>query len=64
MSMMVTRKTKSQLDDENYILLGVAKLDDINEQLGIDIESEDYDSIAGHIINLFGSFSKNRRTCF
>ncbi len=53
MSMMVTRKTKSPLDDENYILLGVAKLDDINEQLGIDIESEDYDSIAGHIINLF-----------
>ena len=48
----------TRLDDENYILLGVAKLDDINEQLGIDIESEDYDSIAGHIINLLDHFPK------
>lgn len=46
----------SQLDEENYILLGVAKLDDIDEQLGIKIESEDYDSIAGHIINLLDHF--------
>lgn len=48
----------TRLDDENYILLGVAKLDDINEQLGIDIESEDYDSIAGHVINLLDHFPK------
>lgn len=48
----------TRLDDENYILLGVAKLDDINEQLGIDLESEDYDSIAGHIINLLDHFPK------
>lgn len=46
----------TKLDDENYILLGVAKLDDIDEILGIKIESEDYDSIAGHIINLLGHF--------
>lgn len=46
----------TQLDDENYILLGVAKLDDIDEKLGITIESEDYDSIAGHIINLLDHF--------
>ena len=48
----------TRLDDENYILLGVAKLDDINEQLGINLESEDYDSIAGHIINLLDHFPK------
>ncbi len=48
----------TKLDDENYILLGVAKLDDINEELGINIESEDYDSIAGHIINLLDHFPK------
>lgn len=46
----------TKLDEENYILLGVAKLDDIDEQLGITIESEDYDSIAGHIINLLDHF--------
>lgn len=44
------------LDPENYILLGVAKLDDIDAQLGIRIESEDYDSIAGHIIKLLDHF--------
>lgn len=48
----------TKLDDETYILLGVAKLDDINEILEIKIESEDYDSIAGHIINLLDHFPK------
>ena len=46
----------TKINEEDYILLGVAKLDDINEMLEINIESEDYDSIAGHIINLFGHF--------
>ncbi|MCD7825996.1 MAG: hemolysin family protein [Clostridiaceae bacterium] len=46
----------TKLDDENYILLGVAKLDDVSESLEIPLESEDYDSIAGHIINLLDHF--------
>ena len=46
----------TKIDDENYILLGIAKLDDIDEALGIKIQSEDYDSIAGHIINLLDHF--------
>lgn len=46
----------TKIDDENYILLGIAKLDDIDELLGIKIQSEDYDSISGHIINLLGHF--------
>ncbi|MDE6852769.1 MAG: hemolysin, partial [Lachnospiraceae bacterium] len=46
----------TKIDDDNYILLGVAKLDDIDTQLGITIESEDYDSIAGHIIKLLDHF--------
>ncbi|MBR1742939.1 MAG: HlyC/CorC family transporter [Lachnospiraceae bacterium] len=52
----------TKLNDEEYILLGVAKLDDINEALNISIESEDYDSIAGHIINLFGYFPEAGET--
>ena len=48
----------TKIDEENYILLGVSKLDDINEELGINLESEDYDSIAGHIINLLDHFPK------
>ena len=38
------------------------KLDDINDELGIDLESEDYDSIAGHIINLLDHFPKAGET--
>ncbi len=52
----------TKINDEEYILLGVAKLDDINESLDISIESEDYDSIAGHIISLFGYFPETGET--
>lgn len=52
----------TKIDDENYILLGVAKLDDVDESLGIKIESEDYDSIAGHIINLLDHFPEAGET--
>ena len=44
--------------EREYVVQGSAKLDDINEELGINIESEDYDSIAGHIINLLDHFPK------
>ena len=33
-----------------YIVLGSAKLDDINEALGTHLESDDYDSVGGYII--------------
>lgn len=33
-----------------YTALGSAKLDDVNEALGIELESEDYDSVGGYII--------------
>lgn len=33
-----------------YLLSGSMKLDDINEELGLDLESEEYDSIGGYII--------------
>ena len=36
--------------DREYIVQGSAKLDDINETLHINLESEDYDSIGGYII--------------
>ena len=33
-----------------YVVLGSAKLDDVNEALGTKLESEDYDSVGGYII--------------
>lgn len=43
-----------KISDNHYICMGFAKLDDINEFCGLKLDSDDYDSIAGHIINLFG----------
>ena len=45
-----------QLSDDTYQVLGSTPLDDINEALGLHIESEDYDSIAGHVIGLLEHF--------
>ncbi|MGN0165058.1 MAG: HlyC/CorC family transporter [Lachnospiraceae bacterium] len=41
-----------KLSDNEYIVDGSTKLDDINEILELNIKSDDYDSIAGHIIQL------------
>ena len=45
-----------QLSEDTYQVLGSTPLDDINEELGLHIESEDYDSIAGHVIGLLEHF--------
>lgn len=42
--------------DNEFIVLGSTSLDDINESLGLSIASDDYDSIAGHVINLLAHF--------
>ncbi len=38
------------ISDHEFIVEGSTKLDDLNEALGLNLESDDYDSIAGHII--------------
>lgn len=45
-----------KISDTEYILLGSTFLEDISEYLNLPLESEDYDSIAGHLINLFQHF--------
>jgi CBS domain containing-hemolysin-like protein len=40
------------LSENEYLVNGFTKLDEINEALGLELESDDYDSIAGHIIYL------------
>ena len=40
------------LSEKEFIVDGYTKLDEINEALGLELESNDYDSIAGHIIYL------------
>ena len=38
------------IPDQEYTVLGSAKLEDLDEALGLDLESEEYDSIGGYII--------------
>lgn len=40
------------VNENEYIADGNTKLDEINEIIGLNLKSEDYDSIAGHIIGL------------
>ena len=39
-----------QLSDREYVIEGAMNLDDVNERLGTDFSSEDYDSLGGFII--------------
>ena len=41
-----------RISDREYIVEGSMKLEDLQDQIGLDIESEDYDSIGGVIIGL------------
>lgn len=41
-----------KLDDTHYSIDGSVKLDDLNDELEISIESEDYDSLGGYITEL------------
>lgn len=44
--------------EDEFIAEGSTRLEDINEVLGLSLDSDDYDSIAGHIINLLEHLPK------
>ncbi len=46
------------IPDREYTAQGSAKLDDLNETLGLKLDSEDYDSIGGYIIEKLDYFPK------
>ena len=41
-----------EVTPDEYLVNGSAKLDDLNDRLGLELESEDYDSIGGLVIGL------------
>lgn len=47
-----------KINDLEYLVEGSVKLDDINDQLTLNLESEDYDSIGGIIIELLDDIPK------
>ena len=48
--------------NHEYEVAGSMKLDDLNDILGTEIESEDYDSIGGHMIELLGHLPEEGET--
>ena len=42
----------TKISDSEFLLDGTAKLDDVNDATGLSLESDDYDSIAGHLYSL------------
>ena len=45
-----------KIGDREYRIEGAYKLADLNDELGTDLESEDYDSIGGYLLGLLGHF--------
>ena len=41
-----------KISDYEYIVEGSSKLEDLQDQIGLELESEDYDSIGGIVIEL------------
>lgn len=46
--------------EDEYIVDGSAKLDDISELIGVNMESEEFDSVGGLIIGELGRFPDNK----
>lgn len=46
--------------EDEYIVAGSAKLDDISELIGVNMESEEFDSVGGLIIGELGRFPDNK----
>lgn len=51
-----------ELTAGEYLVNGSAKLDDLNEHLGLSLKSEDYDSIGGLVIGLLGHLPEEGET--
>jgi CBS domain containing-hemolysin-like protein len=47
-----------KLAEHEYMVDGVTALDDINDELGLELESEDADTIGGYVLSEMGRFPK------
>lgn len=51
-----------RISEHEYEVMGSIKIDDLNNMIGTDIESKDYDSIGGHLIELLDHFPEEGET--
>ncbi|MDD2671691.1 MAG: hemolysin family protein [Syntrophales bacterium] len=50
----VRERTVHRLSDRIMIVSGTVSIEDLNNLLGTDISSEDFDTVGGYVLNLFG----------
>ena len=53
-----------QLSEYEYIILGSTNLDDVNDALDLDFESDDYDTIGGYCLQLLDHLPEENETLF
>jgi len=50
------------IKEDEYIVDGSTKIDDVNDMIGTKFESEDFDSIGGYVIGIIGRFPEQGET--
>ncbi len=50
------------VDEKNFVVSGSADLDEVSQEIGINIESEDYNTIGGFVFGLFGRMPRAGET--
>ena len=53
-------KQIEKVKDNEYVIDGSTKINDVNEELNINLKSDDFDSIGGYLIGLLGYFPKEK----
>ena len=53
-----------QLSQYEYLVLGSTNLDDVNDELELDFESDDYDTIGGYCLQLLDHLPEENETLF
>jgi len=50
------------VDEKNFVVSGSAELDEVSDELGINIESEDFNTVGGFVFGLFGRMPRPGET--
>ncbi len=53
-----------QLSEYEFLIVGSTNLDDVNDELGTELHSDDYDSIGGYCLELFDHLPEENETLF
>ena len=58
-----THQDIEKIDNENYIVSGLMAISDLNDDLDIELESEDSDTIGGLFIEKLGEIPTDTKNC-